>query len=70
MVCKAGAASRPIPVGHGPRGNDRKDPSKIDQYTSQQQYYNQVVQQYRNVLLQHRQDTQSLNTAVGVRILP
>lgn len=51
-------------------GRYRRDPSKIDQYTSQQQNYNQVVQQYRNALLQHRQDTLSLNTAVGIRIMP
>jgi len=48
----------------------RKDPSKVDQYTSKQQDFNDVVQQYRNVLLQHRQNTLSLNTAVGLRIMP
>jgi hypothetical protein len=48
----------------------RKDPAKVDRYTRQQQGYNQVVQQYRDLLLQHRQDTLSLNTAVGVRIMP
>lgn len=65
QVLPAARRARDLAFGHY-----RKDPSKVDKYTSQQQSYNQVVQQYRNVLLQHRQDTLSLNTAVGIRIMP
>ena len=48
----------------------RRDPSKVNEYIDKQKDYNDVVEQYRNTLIEHRQDMLQLNTAVGTRIMP
>lgn len=48
----------------------RKDPEKLNDYLDQQENYNGVVLQYRNALIELRQDILRLNTVVGVRLFP
>jgi cobalt-zinc-cadmium efflux system outer membrane protein len=48
----------------------RRDPSKAGDYLDEQRDYNEAVQQYRNALIQLRQDMLDLNTAVGLRVMP
>jgi outer membrane protein, heavy metal efflux system len=48
----------------------RRDPSKAGDYLDEQRDYNEAVQQYRNALVQLRQDMLDLNTAVGLRVMP
>jgi cobalt-zinc-cadmium efflux system outer membrane protein len=40
------------------------------EYLDAQKDYNEVVRQYRDVLVRHRRAMLDLNTAVGVRVLP
>ncbi len=42
----------------------------LDVYLNAQRDYNEVVRQYRDALIRHRRAMLSLNTAVGLRILP
>lgn len=51
-------------------GQYRQDPAKVNEFIDKQKDYNDVVQQYRNALIEHRQDMLELNTAVGIRLLP
>ncbi|MBX6314279.1 MAG: TolC family protein, partial [Isosphaeraceae bacterium] len=48
----------------------RKDATKVNEYIDKQDSYNQIIQQYRNALIEHRQSALQLNTAIGVRVLP
>jgi cobalt-zinc-cadmium efflux system outer membrane protein len=48
----------------------RRDPAKSGDYLDEQREYNEVVQQYRNALIELRQDMLDLNTAVGLRVMP
>lgn len=48
----------------------RDDPSKVGDYLDEQDDYDQVIQQYRNALIEHRRCTLELNTTVGIRVLP
>jgi|GEM_PF-423255 len=47
-----------------------EDPTKVNEFIDKQKDYNDIVAQYRNALIEHREDTFELNTAVGARILP
>ncbi|WP_435011261.1 TolC family protein [Tundrisphaera lichenicola] len=51
-------------------GEFRDDPSKVGDYLDDQKDYNDVVQQYRNALIELRQSQLDLNTAVGLRVMP
>jgi cobalt-zinc-cadmium efflux system outer membrane protein len=42
----------------------------VVEYLNAQRDYNEVVRQYRDVLIRHRRSMLALNTAVGCRILP
>jgi outer membrane protein, heavy metal efflux system len=48
----------------------REDTSKVGDYIDEQRDFNEVVQQYRNALIDLRQDMLELNTAVGQRVMP
>jgi len=48
----------------------REDPSKAGDFLGEQQDFDDVVQQYRNALIELRQDMLDLNTSTGVRIFP
>lgn len=48
----------------------RQDPTKVSEYIDKQKDHNEVVQEYRNALVEHRQAMLRLNTTVGVRLLP
>jgi cobalt-zinc-cadmium efflux system outer membrane protein len=48
----------------------QQDPSKINEYLDKQKDHNEVVEEYRNALIDHRQAMLDLNTAVGVRLFP
>ncbi len=48
----------------------RRDPSKVGDYIDEQRDYNEVVQQYRNALIELRQQMLELNTTVGLRVMP
>ncbi|WP_165243536.1 TolC family protein [Paludisphaera soli] len=46
------------------------DPSKAGDFLGEQQDFDDVVQQYRNALIELRQDMLDLNTSTGVRVFP
>ena len=48
----------------------REDPSKVGDYVDEQTDLNEVIHQYRDALIDLRQDMLDLNTAVGQRVLP
>ncbi|OJW18838.1 MAG: hypothetical protein BGO49_17595 [Planctomycetales bacterium 71-10] len=48
----------------------QSDPSKAGDFLGEQQDFDDVVQQYRNALIELRQDMLDLNTSTGVRIFP
>jgi cobalt-zinc-cadmium efflux system outer membrane protein len=41
-----------------------------EEYLEAQRQFNEVVKQYRDALIGHRQDMLDLNTAVGMRLFP
>ena len=46
------------------------DPSKVGDYIDEQRDFNEVVQGYRNALIDLRQNMLDLNTAAGRRVMP
>ncbi len=44
--------------------------SQVVEFLNAQREYNDVVREYRNLLVRHRRSMLGLNTAVGLRILP
>ena len=48
----------------------RDDPSKVGDYLDEQADLNDVLRQYRDALIDLRQNMLDLNTAVGLRVLP
>ena len=44
--------------------------SRIVDYLNAQREYNDVVREYRDLLVRHRRSMLALNTALGLRILP
>ena len=48
----------------------RQDPSKAGDFLDEQRGYDETVRQYRDALVQLRDNMLELNTAVGMRVLP
>lgn len=48
----------------------QSDPSKAGDFLGEQQDFDEVVQQYRNALIELRQDMLDLNTSTGIRVFP
>ena len=48
----------------------RRGGAEVVAYLNARREYNEVVREYRDLLVRHRRSMIALNTAVGVRILP